>query len=231
VLKTGDAFMLNELTLNGRIIAAAMRLAAQKQWDDVTMRDIAEAAGSSLVEMRREFPSKGAIIAAFTRAADDAVLLRSARPAADQPARDRIFDVIMTRFDVLAPYKAGIKSIADSHPMDSAVLKKAWASQAWMLHAAGIPTDGPLGSIRVAGLGSVYASVATTWLDDTDPGMARTMAALDRRLKRGEETMRMATGVCDSVNEVFGSLRRVFTRPDKPAEPAAPAAPASPSGL
>ncbi len=223
--------MLNELTLNGRIVAAAMRLAAQKPWGEVTLRDIADAAGSSLVEMRREFPSKGAIIAAFTRAADDAVLARSAKPSPDQPARDRIFDVIMTRFDVLAPYKAAIKSIADSHPMDSAVLKKAWASQAWMLHAAGIPTDGPLGSMRVAGLGSVYASVAQTWLDDTDPSLARTMAALDRRLKRGEETMRMATGACDSVSEVFGSLKRVFTREGKSAEPTSPAAPASPTGL
>ncbi len=212
--------MLNELTHRDRIIAAALRLAAERPWGDVTMREIADAAGIGLVEMRREFPSKGAIVAAFVRSADDAVLARSAKPAADQPARDRIFDVIMTRFDVLTPYKAGLKSIADSRPMDSAILKKAWASQAWMLHAAGIPTDGPLGSMRVAGLGSVYASVAATWLEDTDPGLARTMAALDRRLKRGEETMRMATGACESVNEVLNSLKRRFSRDEKPAAPA-----------
>ena len=222
--------MLNEMTLNGRIVAAALRLAAERPWADVTMRDIAEAAGTGLVDMRREFPTKGAIIAAFMRAADDAVLARSPKPAVDQPARDRIFDVIMTRFDVLAPYKAGLKSIADNHPMDSSVLKKAWASQAWMLHAAGVPTDGPLGSMRVMGLGSVYASVASTWLEDSDPGLARTMAALDRRLKRGEETMRVATGVCDSVNDVFGSLRRRFSGKEKPAEPQAPPPPPA-SGL
>ena len=124
--------MLNEDTARDRIIAAALRLAADKPWDDVTMREIADGAGIGLAEMRREFGSKGAIVAAFTRATDDAVLARAPKPAADQPARDRIFDVIMTRFDVLAPYKAAIKSIADSRPMDSAILKKAWASQAWM---------------------------------------------------------------------------------------------------
>lgn len=219
--------MLNEDTARDRIIAAALRLAADKPWDDVTMREIADGAGIGLAEMRREFGSKGAIVAAFTRATDDAVLARAPKPAADQPARDRIFDVIMTRFDVLAPYKAAIKSIADSRPMDSAILKKAWASQAWMLHAAGIPTDGPLGSMRVAGLGSIYASVAGTWLEDTDPGLARTMAALDRRLKRGEETMRVASGFCDTVNEVCNVIRRGFSGQDKPAEPEAP--PASPS--
>ena len=40
----------------------------------------------------------------------------------------------------------------------------------------------------MAGLASVYASVFRTWLDDDDPGLARTMAALDRRLRRGERT-------------------------------------------
>lgn len=210
--------MLNEDTARDRIIAAALRLAADKPWDDVTMREIADGAGIGLAEMRREFGSKGAIVAAFTRATDDAVLARAPKPAADQPARDRIFDVIMTRFDVLAPYKAAIKSIADSRPMDSAILKKAWASQAWMLHAAGIPTDGPLGSMRVAGLGSIYASVAGTWLEDTDPGLARTMAALDRRLKRGEETMRVASGFCDTVNEVCNVIRRGFSGEQKPEE-------------
>ena len=199
--------MLNDQTPKHRIIAAALRLAAERAWDDVTMRDIADAAGIGLTELRGEFGSKGAIIAAFTRVTDDAVLARAAKPAAEQPARDRIFDVIMTRFDVLTPYKAAVKSIADSHPMDSAVLKKAWASQAWMLHAAGVPTDGPLGSIRVAGLGSVYASVARTWLDDSDPSMARTMAALDRRLKRGEESMRVAHSVCDGIT----SLAKAFS--------------------
>jgi len=219
--------MLNEQTVNGRIIAAAMRLAAQRPWNDITLRQIAEEAGIGLVEMRREFPAKPAIVAAFTRAADDAVLARAAKPSPEQPARDRIFDVIMTRFDVLTPYKAALKSIADSHPMDSAILKKAWASQAWMLHAAGVPTDGPLGSIRVAGLGTVYASVAATWLEDTDPGLARTMAALDRRLKRGEETMRIASGMCDSASDLLGNLRRRFSREAKPAEAAAP--PSAPS--
>lgn len=221
--------MLDELTPKDRIIAAAMRLAAARPWDDVTMRDIADSAGIDLAAMRREFGSKGAIIAAFTRAADDAVLARAPKPGPDQPARDRIFDVIMTRFDVLAPYKAAIRSIASSHPIDSTILKKAWASQAWMLHAAGIPTDGALGSMRVAGLGSVYASVASTWLDDTDPGLARTMAALDRRLKRGEETMRVASGFCDALGEVCNVISRGLAGAEKPAEPQAPPATVNPS--
>ena len=34
-------------------------------------------------------------------------------------------------------------------------------------------------------LALLYASVLRTWLDDDDPGLARTLAALDRGLARG----------------------------------------------
>lgn len=194
--------MLDETKPRDRIVAAALRLAAERPWREVGLFDIADKAGTDLAGLRREFGSKGAILAAFTRAVDDAVLTRAAKPAADQAVRDRLFDVVMTRFDVLGPYKAGLKSIAAAGPADMELCRKFMASQAWMLNAAGIATDGPLGPVRVAGLGSVYARVFRTWLDDDDPGLARTMAALDRRLKRGEEAMRTLDGVC-------GCLRRL----------------------
>ena len=41
----------------------------------------------------------------------------------------------------------------------------------------------------MAGLGLTYASVFRVWLQDDDPGLARTMAALDRRLRRGERAL------------------------------------------
>jgi hypothetical protein len=63
-------------------------------------------------------------------------------------------------------------------------------SSAWMLRAARIEPDGIDGRVRTAGLSAVYASAFRTWLDDDDPGLARTMAALDRRLRRGERTLR-----------------------------------------
>jgi ubiquinone biosynthesis protein COQ9 len=63
------------------------------------------------------------------------------------------------------------------------------SSQHWMLEAAAISTDGATGAIRVAGLGMAYAWVFRTWLEDDDPGLAKTMAALDRRLRRGERVL------------------------------------------
>lgn len=225
--------MLDQSTLKGRIIAATMRLAAEKPWDDVLMKDIAEAAAIDLASLRREFPSKAAILGAFMRAVDDAVLASAPKFTGAENARDRIFDVVMARFDVLAPYKDALKSIAAARPMDMELVRRAMASQAWMLHAAGVRTDGLLGTSRVTGMASVYASVMQTWLDDDDPGVARTMAALDRRLKRGEQSMRMLGDAVSGVDRVASRVMRVFgcgkSRNAKttPAE-AAPEAPSAP---
>ena len=187
--------MLDQSTNKGRIIAATMRLAAERPWDDVLMKDIAEAAAIDLAALRREFPSKTAILSAFSRAVDDAVLSSAPKFTGSENARDRIFDVVMARLDVLVPYKEALRNIAAARPFDMELVRRTMASQAWMLHAAGVRTDGVLGTSRVTGLASVYASVMQTWLDDADPGSARTMAALDRRLKRGEQSMRMLTDI------------------------------------
>jgi ubiquinone biosynthesis protein COQ9 len=201
--------MLDIATPKGRIVTAMMRLAAERPWSDVTIRDIADGAGMTLVELRKEFPSKIAILSAFGRATDDAVLERAPKPQPGQPARDRIFDVIMTRFDVLTPHKAALKSIMASRPMDIELGRRLMASQAWMLHAAGVPTDGLSGFSRVAGLTSIYASVLDTWLEDEDPGLARTMASLDRRLKRGEQAASMMSDVTTGAERAFEGLRDV----------------------
>lgn len=218
--------MLDQSTLKGRIIAATLRLAAEKPWDDVLMKDIAEASAIDLAALRKEFPSKAAILSAFMRSVDDAVLVSAPKFTGAENARDRIFDVVMARFDVLAPYKDALKSIAAARPMDMELVRRAMASQAWMLHAAGVRTDGILGTSRVTGMASVYASVMQTWLDDDDPGSARTMAALDRRLKRGEQSMRMLTDVVDGADRMASRLMRVLgcakAREPKPAAEAPP---------
>ncbi len=211
--------MLDETTLKGRIIAETLRLAAAKPWGEVTMHDIATAAATDLVHLRREFPSKTAIVSAFGRAVDDAVLTKATKPDPAQPARDRIFDVIMTRLDVLQPYKAGLKSIRSASSADLELMRRMMASQAWMLHAAGVPTDGMTGFSRVAGLASVYTSTVDTWLADDDPGLSRTMAALDRRLKRGEQALTAVSDVVNGAWDFARGLGNVFNPRTTPSEP------------
>jgi AcrR family transcriptional regulator len=207
--------MLDLSTPKGRIVAAALRLAGERSWSDVTLADIATSAQVSLLDLRREYGSKAEILAAFVRAVDDEVLARAPERDKGQPPRDAIFEVVMRRFDVLAPYKPPLKSIAASWPPEAAVVRALAVSQAWMLRAAGIAAEGLEGRVRTVGLAAVYASVFRTWLGDDDPGLARTMAVLDRRLRRGERTLH----TLDEVRSRLCGLASAFTGARKRAAP------------
>jgi len=181
--------MFDPYTRKGRILAAALSCAAKTRWADVTLLDIAESANLAIVELRDEFATKTDLIAGLLRAIDDEVLKRAAQRTEGQGKRDRLFDIVMTRFDVLGPHKAALKSIYGSGAADVSLAVPYLSSQHWMLEAAGISTEGATGALRVAGLGVAYAWVFRTWLEDDDPGLAKTMAALDRRLRRGERAL------------------------------------------
>jgi hypothetical protein len=53
--------------------------------------------------------------------------------------------------------------------------------------------------IRAQGLALLYGQVLATFIDDDDPGHARTMARLDRALSRGEWWAGMLDNLCRFV--------------------------------
>lgn len=212
--------MIDQTTPKGKIVSALMRLAAEKKWRDIAMLDIAAAAGITLVELRKEFDSKRQMLSSFGYMIDADVLAKATPRQLNQTARDAIFDVVMSRFDALAPYKSAMKSAHDGGALDASLLKSLLRSQTVMLQAAGIDTESPGGKVRVAGLAAVFTRTFQVWLDDTDPGMARTMAALDRYLRSGERSLEMLDGLCATANRV----RDIF-RPGGRSSPTPPSAP------
>lgn len=200
--------MIDPSTDKGRAILAALRLAAERPWADVSIRDIAEEAGLSLDAMRKAFGSKTQIISAYMRAIDDQVL--SAIPPRDpnETARDALFEVLMARLDAMAEHKPALRSINADTSFDSGLFGSYLNSQRWMLLAAGLDGDGPRGVMRASGLAALFGSVFQVWLDDDDPGLAKTMAALDRRLRRAEATMSSIDQACDGVSRMRRSVRQ-----------------------
>ena len=210
--------MIETTTAKGRILAAAMALAAERPWSEVALADIADRAGVTLVDLKAAFDGKAAMLADFSARIDDEMLRRAPRRTPDQSTRDALFEVMMSRFDALGPYRAALKSIVGSGFADPTHLRAVMSAQHWMLAAAGVDNDGAAGLARAAGLATVYASVFRTWLDDDDPGHARTMAALDRRLRRGESTLKSLDGACTGMQRVASAIYNgLFTR--RPASP------------
>ena len=177
-------------TTREKIIAAFMALLAENRFEEIGFGDIAARAGVTLADCREEFGSTLAILAAHIKQVDRKVLAGGDADMAEEPPRERLFDVLMRRFEVMAPYKDAVRSLLRSATRNPglafALNGLAVRSQAWMLTAADIDAAGARGAIRAQGLAMLFGSALRTWVDDEDEGLARSMAALDRALGRGQ---------------------------------------------
>lgn len=200
-------------TDRAKAIHGLMSLLAEHPWIEISLADIAERAGLSLAQLRTEFGSPLAILAAFIKDIDRQVLTDAPQTAedAEESPRDRLFEVLMRRLEILTPYKEAIGSLLQSArrnpPLAFALNGLGVQSQQWMLTAAGINANGPKGMIRAQGLALAYANVLRTWLDDDETDMARTMAALDRALAAGQRWSGFLDDLC-CIPEQLARLRR-----------------------
>jgi AcrR family transcriptional regulator len=170
------------------IVAAFMALVAEKDLKDVTLSETAARAEISLGELRAAFGSRLEILAAFVRQVDQAVLDGIDADLADQDTKEKLFDVLMRRLDVLTPHKVAIRNVAKAALRDPglamALNRLAVRSHHWMLAAAGVEVSGAGGAIRAQGLAVAFGRVVRVWLDDDDPALAKTMRAMDEQLAR-----------------------------------------------
>ncbi|CAA2137074.1 TetR/AcrR family transcriptional regulator [Methylobacterium bullatum] len=177
-------------------VEALMRLAAVQPWNDIEIGDIAREAGLSLAEFRELFPSKGAVLGGLSRIIDRKVLEGDSSDLAEEPTRERLFDVLMRRLDAMTPYKDALRRISYAlrgDPLSLVALNGvALNSHRFMLATAGIDTEGPLGRIKLQGVVIAFARTVEVWLDDDDPALARTMARLDKEIRNGERFMERA---------------------------------------
>lgn len=208
------------------IVEALLELAGEREWDDITISDVATRANLSLSTFRDFFPSKGAVLAVFFRQIDKTVLDAAGDDLAGEPAKERLFDVLMRRLDALAPYKLGIEGIYDwvrRDPIAAASINRLTVnSMRFMLEAAAIDSEGPIGAIKLQGLALAWGRILPIWFHDKDAGLAETMAALDRELTRGERFVARAEDLNRIASPLFTLTRSLFVRrrppPDRDSE-------------
>jgi len=198
-------------TPRDRIIDALLGLAAEKPYGEIGLAEIAERAEVSLAAFRDLFPSKGAILGAFSKRIDHAVLEGTTDELAEEPVRERVLDIMMRRFDALKAYRDGLRSIARGlrgDPISMAAMNQvAVNSQRFMLEAAGVDTADALGPLKLQGAVAVFARAFETFLDDDEEDLARTMARLDKELDRGERLLRIA----DDIHALTAPFRAFFS--------------------
>ena len=176
-----------------KVLDVAVGLIAEKGWLDLSLSELAQASDVSLDQLYDSFRRKNDILWSLQKRLDSEALKEiEPEDLEGEPARDRLFDVLMTRFEVMAPYKYTLEVISEDLLQDPRALM-GWAhnemqSLRWMLDAAGLSARGFSGLARLHGLAAVWAECFHTWLKD-EPGMPQTMALLDQRLAKGEKWM------------------------------------------
>jgi AcrR family transcriptional regulator len=207
-----------------KAIDGLMALLAEHRFEQIGLAEVAGRAGIKLSQLRAEFGSTLAILAAHIKEIDRAVLASGDADMAEEPARERLFDVLMRRLEVLGPYKDAVRSVmcsARRNPgLAFALNAMAVRSQHWMLEAAGISASGARGALRAQGAALMFARVLSVWIDDEDEGLNRTMATLDHGLSSAERWAGFVDDLCALPKCVLRGPRRRRRTRDEEAEAA-----------
>lgn len=186
----GGAHKTATKDLETRLIDAMLELTAREGWQGVTLPAIAEGAGARLSELYPAWRSRMAVLAAFMRRIDREVVETDFTFAPEDTARDKLFEVLMRRFDALQPHREAVQRIRTGTMRDpvaaAAMMRQMGCSMAWMLEAAGLTADGIAGKVKIAGLTGLWLRCMAVWVEDDSKDMSRTMAELDRGLKRAD---------------------------------------------
>lgn len=207
-----------------KAVDAFLSLLAERSFEEIGLAEVAGRAGLKLSQLRAEFGSTLAIFAGHMKDIDRAVLAGGDADMSEEPARERLFDVLMRRLEALAPYKEAVRSILRSARRNPglafALNAMAIRSQRWMLEAAGIGASGPRGALRAQGAALMFARVLTVWVDDDEPGLDRTMAALDRGLASAARWAGFVDDLCALPKCILRGPRRRRARGAEEAEAA-----------
>jgi ubiquinone biosynthesis protein COQ9 len=197
---------MEDQQLDQALIAAVFSQAALRGWPDVNIAEAARDADLPLGRVRARFPGRGAVLLRFGVMADQAAL---AAGSSEPSPRERLFDMLMSRFDALQQHRAGVLQLLRAlrtDPATSLLLYSATLrSMKWLLDGASIPTSGLVGPLRVHGLLALWLYAVRAWEKDESPDLSATMAAVDRGLDRAiqAENMLPRRGPAEEAAAVF----------------------------
>lgn len=181
----------SESSIRTRVIDETLRLITEKGWRQTRIEDVTAAADVSEIAFAREFGGLASVVVAASRRLNAIMLEEKADFAPDDPVRDRLFALLMARFEAARPWTSAIKELTRSAPYDPILaatgMKAMMMASVQALSGAGIRTSGPLGFARVnAFMAGVMLPVSRVWLTDESAELDKTMVALDRSLDRAE---------------------------------------------
>jgi hypothetical protein len=168
---------------------AALSLAAVTPWRELTLARLAHASARPISDFYGA--SLGEAVDCVEEAFDRAIADNMDELDPGQSVRDRLFELIMRRFEAMEPHRDAVLAMEQGQDRDPVLMASAHQRHVrcarWVLALAGLEADGMTGQARAQGLGVIIGQARVAWRGDTAGDFAKTMASLDKNLRRAEE--------------------------------------------
>jgi hypothetical protein len=188
----------DQTELLSKLAEQALGLAAETPWDQVSLSELCAAADMTLADCAKSSITKAHVTAHLDSLVDLAMLAANSKVDTTQSVRDRLFDVLMGRFDAMEDQRQAWTSILKAEKSDllASIARRARraAGAAWALEAAGVSSGDLRGASRAVAIARILRLVESIWLED-GPELAKTMARLDQELRTGEEWVLRVEGL------------------------------------
>ena len=184
-----------------KIIEAALRLASATQWDEISLEKIAIEADVSENVIQSLFPSKLSILIAYSQQIDKEALARSTSISIDEPIKDRLFEAMMIRLDIMLIHKEAVRNIIRSTVPRNTMAVAAGVcslrhSMRQILESCGDTPGGLRGNAKIQVLMLIYLNVLRVWLNDDSADTGKTMAILDKSLSHADSLIKWLQNGC-----------------------------------
>lgn len=170
------------------VIRDTLGLLAEVPWGDLNVSDLMNRLNLTRETFPETLKSKEALLSGFVRFIDEETSNLLGPDPQEVPPNDRLFDFIMCRFDVMAPYKEGLQTIwqdLPSHPLSFApAFVQGFLSLNHFLEKTGFHRHPLCDKLYLGAFGAFYLSAVKVWHEDDSPDQSKTMAYVDQGLKK-----------------------------------------------
>ena len=183
---------MTKINQEGLIYKNLMEKIASDGWQSIDLENLSQECDFDVLNVTGGLINKVDLLVAFSEFIDTTVAQSIDADLKDDqiPLRERLLEALLIRFEILAPYKAGISKLMKTLPHNPNFVligsKSLKLSMEATLAAVGLEAKGIQGAIRVKGLCIIFLSGVCTWSKDNSEDLSATTRVLDERLKQTE---------------------------------------------
>ncbi len=175
------------------IIKKSFKLIEKIGWERFSFQKLSEKEKIPLNFLKSNYKCKYTVIEKFSQMIDRQVESNiSANDLEDSSVKDKLFELIMLRFDELESFKKALKNIflsAKKNPLlISIISKNLLSSLDFYLEVSNSYQNSPTDIFKKNFLLLIYSLVFETWINDKTEDLSKTMSQLDKYLSVAEQT-------------------------------------------